>query len=338
MLFYKKPILLSKKEFFKKVMGFFILGRKREVLYIQIHPPSVKRKFRSFCIAKNWLIVYCFLGFLLLQALAYYFIGTAYFRYLYINEKYQKMEKIEENISEYQGENEYYSKQLQDIKREAHNFYSFGENLLLHNELEPYFDFMSNISGVKQGDNFEELNSFVFTLHNQLKEMILFYSDKEYRQLFFTPSIVPIAADYRISSKYGFRKSPFNGQQEFHRGIDFCCPLGTAIRATAYGEVIFAGRYSTSSLSKGTKFGRMVLVSHGDSGFSTYYAHCSNVYVKSGDWVKRGQVIAAVGSSGASTAPHLHYEIRRYDRPRNPIYYLQDSRRRRDKFASIVEQ
>lgn len=315
-----------------------MLGKRSRLLYIQIQPPSIRNKFHSFYITKNWLLVYCLCGLFLFQLFACYSLGTSYFKYRFINEKYQKMRKMQKNMAEYQIENGYYLRQLRDIRQKAYTFYNFSEKFVLNQELRPFLNVLATVKGTHKEENIEELNSFVSHLHNQMKEMSLFYNNKEYRMLFFTPSITPISDDYMITSRYGFRKSPFNGKQEFHRGIDFCCRLGTDIHATAYGEVIFAREGCALARIHGERFGEVVIVNHGDSGFLTYYAHCSKIFVKEGDWVERGQVIAAVGSSGASTGPHLHYEIRRYNRPRNPIYYLPNVGRSVEKFANLSKK
>jgi len=99
-----------------------------------------------------------------------------------------------------------------------------------------------------------------------------------------------------------------------HRAIDIGAPIGSAILAADSGFVSFAGWTDVG-------YGYLVVVNH-NNGFSTYYAHCSNIYVYEGQPVDRGQVIAAVGSTGHSTGPHLHFEIRYGGVPQNPFAYL----------------
>jgi murein DD-endopeptidase MepM/ murein hydrolase activator NlpD len=113
-----------------------------------------------------------------------------------------------------------------------------------------------------------------------------------------------------ISSGFGLRFHPILGYARLHSGIDFAAPLGTPIRAAADGEVIWA--------SWRGGYGRCIILLHGD-GVATLYAHCSDTVVRPGQQVKRGQWIGNVGTTGLSTGPHLHFEIRVNGHPVNPI-------------------
>lgn len=121
----------------------------------------------------------------------------------------------------------------------------------------------------------------------------------------------PVRVGY-LSSDFGRRIDPFHGSIAFHRGVDFAGPEGADIVATGAGIVTFAG--STAG------YGNMVEVSHGD-GITTVYAHASKVEVRVGDIVQEGQVLARLGSTGRSTGPHVHYEVRRSGQPINPAHY-----------------
>lgn len=118
-----------------------------------------------------------------------------------------------------------------------------------------------------------------------------------------------------VTSGFGRRVSPFSGKRRFHAGIDISTRRGAPIKAPADGVVTFAGREGG--------FGRMVAINHGH-GIVTRYAHLRSYQVKVGNQVKRGQVIAAVGNSGRSTGPHLHYEVLLSGVPTNPFYYILD--------------
>lgn len=127
-----------------------------------------------------------------------------------------------------------------------------------------------------------------------------------------TPSIRPIPHGF-ISSRFGRRMDPFTGRLSRHRGVDYSVRLGAPIFATADGVVSYARRWSN--------FGNVVEISHGH-GFVTRYAHVSKILVKKGQRVKRGDIIARVGSTGRSTAAHLHYEVLKDGKPQNPVAYV----------------
>lgn len=126
------------------------------------------------------------------------------------------------------------------------------------------------------------------------------------------PNSNPINAAYN-SSSYGWRIDPFNGNKAFHEGLDFTANTGTPIRAAADGIV------STAEL--GGAYGKLVKIEHG-AGLETRYAHASKLLVKAGERVVKGQIIAEVGSTGRSTGPHLHYEIRLNGESLDPRKYL----------------
>ncbi|NEO34333.1 MAG: peptidoglycan DD-metalloendopeptidase family protein [Symploca sp. SIO3C6] len=116
-----------------------------------------------------------------------------------------------------------------------------------------------------------------------------------------------------ITSNFGWRTHPLLGKSRFHNGIDFGASYGSTIRAADAGRVIFAGWYGG--------YGYAVVINHG-GGLATLYAHSSKLYVKEGQTVQRGDAIAAVGSTGLSTGPHLHFEVRKNGEPVDPIRYL----------------
>lgn len=113
----------------------------------------------------------------------------------------------------------------------------------------------------------------------------------------------------RVTSGFGARRDPFDGSVRVHHGLDLAAPRGAAIFAARPGVVKFAGR------SGG--YGNVVVVDHG-GGLETRYAHCDRLDVHTGDPVRAGQPIAAVGSTGRSTGPHLHLEVRRNGTPVDP--------------------
>jgi murein DD-endopeptidase MepM/ murein hydrolase activator NlpD len=128
------------------------------------------------------------------------------------------------------------------------------------------------------------------------------------------PNSSPVTVAYR-SSSYGWRSDPFTSENAFHEGLDFPGPVGTPIYAAADGIV------STAEDSMG--YGKLVKIEHG-SGLETRYGHNSRLIVKAGERVTKGQLIAEMGSTGRSTGPHLHYEIRLNGNALDPRQYLND--------------
>jgi murein DD-endopeptidase MepM/ murein hydrolase activator NlpD len=126
------------------------------------------------------------------------------------------------------------------------------------------------------------------------------------------PLTAPLA-EYEITSPFGAREDPFNEEMGFHEGLDLGAPTGTPVLATGDGHIVWAGWRSS--------YGMMVEIDHGH-GIHTRYAHLSRVLVKMGQTVRRGRPIGLLGSTGRSTGPHLHYEVRTNDRPIDPLKFI----------------
>lgn len=127
------------------------------------------------------------------------------------------------------------------------------------------------------------------------------------------PQVSPVRVN-DISSGFGFRRDPFTGGAAMHRGLDFKGPTGAPIYAAAAGRVSFVGNKSG--------YGKVVEISHGN-GLTTLYAHMSKFNARVGQRVDAGQVIGAIGNTGRSTGPHLHFEVRVNDRAVNPRPFLE---------------
>ncbi len=158
------------------------------------------------------------------------------------------------------------------------------------------------------------------TLDNLENEMAVAEKEKADLYEFFenqklllasTPSIRPTKG--WMSSRFGYRISPFTGRKEFHKGIDIATKMSAPIIAPADGIVSFTGRDGG--------FGRVVTIRHG-YGLVTKYAHLDKALVKKGQRVKRGETIALVGNSGRSTGPHLHYEVHLNNMAVDPLRYV----------------
>ncbi len=180
---------------------------------------------------------------------------------------------------------------------------------------------LASRSGNRTGSSFakdiEELREILTALSevNKLKDenfIDLTETENKLRKyLDSLPDLWPVNG--RVSSKFGYRLDPFTFRRSYHKGIDIAASYGTSIKASASGKVILAGSYN--------ELGKTVIVDHGN-GITTVYGHTSKVLVKKGQTVKKGAVIAKVGSSGRSTGSHLHFEIRINGEPIDPFKYL----------------
>lgn len=141
------------------------------------------------------------------------------------------------------------------------------------------------------------------------------------------PSGMPLL-DAKLTSNYGMRTHPVIGGRRKHNGIDLAAPTGTPIYATADGVVSMAKYYGS--------YGNYVQIEHG-ADLQTRFAHMSKFVVSDGERVTKGQLIGYVGSTGRSTGPHLHYEVRMAGRAVNPLPYMADSPAQQN-FAMMIEE
>jgi len=148
-------------------------------------------------------------------------------------------------------------------------------------------------------------------LEKNVKVELYQFLEKQKNILASTPSIWPTKG--WLSSRFGYRISPFTDEREFHKGIDISTRLNTPVIAPADGIVTRVGRNGG--------FGRMVIIEHG-YGLVTKYAHLEKIMVKKGQTVKRGDKIGLVGNTGRSTGPHLHYEVHLNNVAVNPLRYI----------------
>ncbi|MFZ5353007.1 MAG: M23 family metallopeptidase [Bacillota bacterium] len=250
------------------------------------------------------------------------------------NRQKNEIEKLQANAEEIQRQLEENSKALEEVKKAvgldgtvsqdeksqpasgASDSTSAKVNYLPMNVKEG-----TTINGHKYSDMTADLGTMstyyvsLLSEAKQQKEIIdssTVSVNKQIVYLSYIPSIKPVNA--RISAGYGYRRNPFSNRgREFHKGLDFAANYGTNVAATADGKVIFAGWQGG--------YGRLVVISHGN-GITTLYAHNSKLLVKKGDIVKKGQFISKVGSSGRSTGPHLHYEVKINGKSTDPTKYI----------------
>ena len=172
-------------------------------------------------------------------------------------------------------------------------------NYLLPNQFD--LDILpKNINFIERSINLEKLS------YQEIESEI----DENLTYFLHYPAIYPVSAGKKSrTSRYGYRNDPFTKKRRFHDGDDFSCKIGVPVIATANGTVKVSKRYGS--------FGNYIEIDHGN-GYVTAYGHLSKRLVKKGDKVVRGEEIGAVGNTGRSTAPHLHYEVQYNKKHVNP--------------------
>lgn len=178
-------------------------------------------------------------------------------------------------------------------------------------------------TGEQISKSLEDVNKLKNKINIQKESLDMLYTlaqEKE-KKLASIPSIKPVVEDklkrkIKHLSGYGIRLHPVHKVKKFHKGIDFTAPSGTAIQSTGNGTVIRVEK-------KRKGYGHNVVIDHG-YGYTTLYAHMKTIDVKKGEKVIKGQKIGEIGSTGTSTAPHLHYEVRINGKAVNPIDYCLD--------------
>jgi murein DD-endopeptidase MepM/ murein hydrolase activator NlpD len=221
------------------------------------------------------------------------------------------------------------SKVLEDIQNRDDNIY----RVIFESEPIPSTVRMAGFGGANRYSKLEEMDNAELIINTTRKLDILskqvFVQAKSYdevakmamnkeKMIASMPSIMPVANNdlKRTASGWGMRIHPIYKILRFHYGMDFTASTGTDVFATGIGIV--------KSASRETGYGNTVVIDHG-FGYETYYAHLSRLNVQVGQKVNRGDVIGFVGSTGTSTAPHLHYEVSKNGQKVNPQnYYFQD--------------
>jgi murein DD-endopeptidase MepM/ murein hydrolase activator NlpD len=247
--------------------------------------------------------------------------------------------EVEKTIANQSNEIISQRKQIQNFANEIN---SLKSNLVKLNNFEKKIRIIANIGNPSEEDSLfgvggsipddlapelpltEKHNSLMREMHEQTRELNLASVSQEKvfeslikdlkRQrnlLSSTPSIWPTTG--WLSSGFGYRISPFTGLREFHKGLDISGRKGTPVIATADGIVTFTG--------KNGFYGNMIKIDHGH-GMATRYGHLEKILKKTGEAVKRGDVIALMGNTGKSTGPHLHYEVFLNGLSVNPQKYI----------------
>jgi murein DD-endopeptidase MepM/ murein hydrolase activator NlpD len=160
--------------------------------------------------------------------------------------------------------------------------------------------------------HFTTLERKTVTVRTELSRLQEYYTTRA-ALLAATPAIMPVRG--YPSGSFGYRDDPFTGARDFHPGIDISAPHGKEVVASADGLTVFAGRRFA--------YGKLVVLEH-KFGISTRYGHLDRIVVRSGQKVKKGDTIGYVGSTGRTTGPHLHYEVRLNEQPLNPARFFRE--------------
>lgn len=169
---------------------------------------------------------------------------------------------------------------------------------------------------IESQKNLDKIMGKLYVQSKSYDEVFDMAKNKE-RMLASIPAIQPVNNKdlRRIGSYFGTRVDPFYKVKKFHEGIDFCASIGTEVYATGNGTIVTAERDVNGG------YGNEIVIDHGYN-YQTVYGHLSRIFVKPGQKILRGQIIGYVGNTGKSTAPHLHYEVRKNGIAINPIYFF----------------
>lgn len=288
---------------------------KTEIIFIDSKSGKVKKLSFS---KKSWKITKFFIMMFFFLSISSLFLGYATYT------QYDKLIKLSQKNIVLSNKLNQKNTAIYTLEQKFVHFQQFVENI----KKIVSWDFTPKETLAKGGDNNYDIKNFNsinmdkldnvlgdFSLHStELETELQVMFDQFNTKLSYLtsiPSIWPVKG--WITSKFGYRISPFTHTLKFHEGLDIANQVGTKIVAPAEGYVIFSG------WARG--YGNTIIIGHG-YGFSTVYGHLETINVNEGQHVERGQVIALLGSTGRSTGPHLHYEVRVKGVPVNPINYI----------------
>ncbi|OEF99678.1 hypothetical protein BHF71_07940 [Vulcanibacillus modesticaldus] len=255
------------------------------------------------------------------------------YKYIYIKREKASLQLIQSDnqkiIEEYSENYLSLYQEVKKLKEQMIGLQQLEEQIRIKNGFDPSKSYFSKenqlvLSGINNKSKMtastltikttkETIESLQNTLPEKEKSLneLLQLLEERNETLLSIPSINPTVG--RITSKFGYRSDPFNNNRSFHNGLDIANAFGTPIYSTADGIVTFSGRNGG--------YGNQIVINHGN-GLETVYAHNSKNLVKKGDFVRKGQLIAYMGSTGRSTGSHLHYEVRKNGRRVNPSNYI----------------
>jgi murein DD-endopeptidase MepM/ murein hydrolase activator NlpD len=269
-----------------------------------------------------------------LYLLCFGVLSTVFFLcdYIQIRKKTFELSQLRQQTQEQKSKIHFFSSKIEDLERQLSTLKDFDKKIRIIANLEKSQETTSfmGMGGPSPSDvreklkaekdeeglshqlrtDIERLESEANSQEESLSELVKLLQSKK-KILVHTPSIWPVHG--WVTSGFGFRINPFTGLTQMHEGLDISNRIGTQVKASADGIVSDVGRdYS---------LGNVVVISHG-FGMATRYCHLNKIFVRAGQKVKRGDKIAEVGTTGRSTGPHLHYEVRVNGIPVNPLRYI----------------
>ena len=220
--------------------------------------------------------------------------------------------KVMEQIAE--RDNNFYRVMMQSEPMTAAQRYAGLERQRNYEQLSNLSEseLVKNVTG--RLDCLDQMIVMQIKSYDKLQQLIMSSQDR----IDHIPAIQPVVENKlrAMASGYGYRTDPIYGTQKLHEGMDFSAPIGTEVYATGNGTVVKADWDGS--------YGNLITIDHGYN-YTTRYAHLSEILVKNGQRVKRGDLIGRIGNTGKSTGPHLHYEVRLNGAPQNPVnYYFLD--------------
>jgi murein DD-endopeptidase MepM/ murein hydrolase activator NlpD len=252
--------------------------------------------------------------------------------YIQVRKKTFELSQLRRQTQEQKSKIHFFSSKIEDLERQLSTLKDFDRKIRIIANLEKSQETTSfmGMGGPSPSDireklkaekddkglahqlktDIERLESEAASQEESLSELVKLLQNKK-EMLAHTPSIWPVHG--WVTSGFGFRINPFTGLTQMHEGLDISNRVGTPVVATADGIV--------SDTGKDYSHGIVVVISHG-FGMTSRYFHLNKVFVRPGQKVKRGDKIAEVGTTGRSTGPHLHYEVRVNGIPVNPIRYI----------------
>lgn len=274
--------------------------------YTFIFAPTASSPFKKFVL--HYHIIYAILG---LACIGLFTLGVGAYRLTRHAIVVAKFNLVQIENRKLRRENDEVKNNLDRLQGRVAVIETTSRKLAEVSGLREPGDISTNLgSGGPNGVGLDNLEQTTAALERELRK-IKDTVDRNQVKLSSTPTGWPVRG--YVTDGFGARSDPFGGGSEVHAGLDISTTFGTAIETTADGIVIFAGSYAG--------YGNVVVIDHG-YGVTTRYGHMSRIDVTPGQRVHRGMQLGAVGSTGRSTGPHCHYEVRLHDRPVNPLNYL----------------